>query len=101
MRGTKAKRFLLRPDVASAIHAEVALGVPVQRTMQNYGLTCSRPTLVKLLDAKLLAETNDVAKASLYPAWLDSDGEALQMQPEGWFYVGRFPLGEWQCCKNT
>ena len=101
MRGTKAKRFLLRPDVASDIQAEVAIGVPVQRAMQNYGLDCSRPTLVKLLDARQLAETNDVAKASLHPAWLEPDGSALQLQPEGWIYVGRFPLGEWQWYSNT
>ena len=34
-------------------------------------------------------------------AWLKPDGPALQLQPEGWIYVGRFPLGEWQCYSNT
>lgn len=101
MRGTSAKRFLLRPDVAAELKQQLEQGVPVQRAMRNFSLECSRPTIVKLMDAMLLVDTDDKVKASLNPDWLDNEGDALQMQPEGWIYVGRFPLGEWQCCSNT
>lgn len=101
MRGTSAKRYLLRQDVAANVFAEIALGVPVQRVMKNHSLDCSRPTVIKLVDAATLAETNETAKLSINPAWLDPDGPTLQAQPDGWIYKGRFPLGEWVCCSNT
>ena len=99
MRGTSAKRFLLRKDVADKLQQQIAQGVPVQRAMKNFGLECSRPTIVKLMDAMLL-RGNEKVEASLNPSWLEPDGDALQMQPDGWIYVGRFPLGEWKC-SNT
>lgn len=101
MRGTSAKRFLLRPDIALGLKQQLEQGVPVQRAMRNFGLECSRPTIVKLMDAMLLMDSNDKAKESLNPSWLEPDGMPLQSQPEGWIYVGRFPLGEWQCFSNT
>ena len=53
MRGTAAKRMLLRPDVATVLQSDVKRGVPIQRAMKNLGLECSRPTIAKLLDVTL------------------------------------------------
>lgn len=100
MRGTKAQRLLLRQDVAKELQAQTRIGVPIQCAMRNLDITCSRPTVVKLLDALNLADTNEKAASSIFPVWLDKEGTVLQSQPEGWAYVGRFPLGEWQC-SNT
>lgn len=95
MRGTAAKRMLLRPDVAIALKADVERGVPIQRAMKNLSLECSRPTIAKLLDTMELSEIEAVT-ASLNPEWLDADGEPIQTQPDGWRYIGRFPLGKWE-----
>lgn len=95
MRGTAAKRMLLRPDVATVLQSDVKRGVPIQRAMKNLGLECSRPTIAKLLDTMELAEIEAVT-ASLNPKWLDAEGEPIQSQPDGWRYIGRFPLGKWE-----
>ncbi len=100
MRGTAAKRMLLRRDVVATIISESKIGVPLNTLLKKYALDCSRPTLVKLVDSEAHAEANPEVAASLNPSWLDPNGPALQVQPEGWNYIGRFPLGYWTC-KNT
>lgn len=97
MRGTAAKRMLLRPDIAKSLQEDAARGVPVQRAMKNVGLECSRPTIVKLLQAvdMYTATKAQAIYDSLHPAWLKNDGDPIQTQPDGWRYTGRFPLGEW------
>ena len=97
MRGTAAKRMLLRTDIATQVAAEHALGVPVNTLLKRLELDCSRPTLVKLIDTLSLANNNSVVHSSLHPAWLDPDGPKLQVQPDNWNYIGRFPLGYWVC----
>lgn len=100
MRGTAAKRMLLREDIATQVATEHALGVPVNTLLKRLALECSRPTLVKLIDAQSLANDNSAVHSSLHPAWLDPDGPKLQVQPDNWNYIGRFPLGYW-VCKDT
>jgi hypothetical protein len=103
MRGTTAKRYLLREDIAKEIFFEVGIGVPIATVLKKYELNCSRPTLVKLVDAMALAESNLAALKSTSPDWLEPDGPKLQQQPDDWRYVGRFPLGHWEQveCNDT
>ena len=100
MRGTAAKRMLLRTDIAKQVATEPALGVTVNTLLKRLELDCSRPTLVKLIDTLSLANNSSAVHASLHPAWLDPDGPKLQVQPDNWNYFGRFPLGYW-VCKDT
>jgi len=100
MRGTSAKRLLLRRDMAATIIFEQEVGVPLNTILKKYSLECSRPTLVKLVDAEALSSSNKKVKDSLQPEWLDPKGPALQAQPDNWSYIGRFPLGYWSC-KDT
>lgn len=98
MRGTAAKRLLLRRDIAKTIVSENSLGVPINTLLKKNNLQCSRPTLVKLLDAELTSDPT--VQASLAPEWLNPNGPLLQTQPDNWYYVGRFPRGYW-ACKDT
>lgn len=103
MRGTTAKRYLLREDVAKELYNKVKMGVPIATFLRQQDLQCSRPTLVKLLDAVTLATSNAAALDSVFPNWLEPDGPKLQQQPDNWRYVGRFPLGHWEQveCNDT
>jgi len=67
MRGTTAKRYLLREDVAKELYNKVKMGVPIATFLRQQDLQCSRPTLVKLLDAVTLATSNAAAPIKSTP----------------------------------
>jgi len=102
-------RKLIRADVLQDLHADVKRGVPVAAAMRKYlpKDSMTRPTVVKLLAANhLLSEARemkeslalaDVLADSLFPAWLDSTGEAVQEEPHEYSYEGNFPNGRWTC----
>jgi len=101
-------RKLIRADVLQDLHADVKRGVPVAAAMRKYlpKDSMTRPTVVKLLAAdRLLTDAmkaeavalSDVLAGSLFPSWLDPEGDAVQEEPHECSYEGNFPNGRWTC----
>lgn len=98
------KRKLIRPGTLAAISLLCGMGVPLNRAMKEVEIEelISRPAANKLLSLYkemfkkgLDNDTHIIMHRSLFPSWLDLDASAVQEQPEGWEYIGRFPFGEW------
>ena len=105
-------RKLIRADVLQDLHADVQRGVPVATAMRKYlpENSMTRPTVVKLLAANSLVnealQYGNIAKAdqiidSMAPAWMDTEGDAVQVEPHGFSYEGNFPLGRWKCVTSN
>lgn len=110
MKQTKAKRKLLAKDVLDALANKIELGVPLSRAIRDLKLDISNPTAKKLLncysilnsfDRLEFEESETVVNNSMFPAWLDKSSTNVQENPDGWIYVGYFPLGEWQHDTNN
>lgn len=73
------------------------LGVPIRKIIRDNDLDISGPHLSKLLDwvDELNQENNTIIHDSLFPQWLDTDGDKVQEQPIHYNYSGRFPKGRW------
>ncbi len=90
----KQRRKLVRRDVLNKITEQHEQGVPVARLLRDNLLNISLPLLIKLI--AINKAPSDIAKKSLFPEWLKSDGAHVQSQPWDYCrYVGRFPTGEW------
>ncbi len=95
------KRKLMIPSAYSDLSYKLTLGVPLSRVLRQSELDISRPLVSRLLnhfENSLDYSDPDTAVRihnSLFPSWLIKDGPVIQEQPDGWTYVGYFPLGEW------
>ena len=102
-RKTSAKRKLMPQSVLHEILCKANEGVPIARLLRNYELDLTRTTLASLLQQYALSATSlqdqDTILASLFPPWLDEYSETsskVQQNPDGWYYQGYFPWGEWK-----
>jgi len=99
------QRKLIRPDVLHAIRKKIAMQVPVAKAIAQHNIEndITRPTVVMLVDTLDSAEreqdlkTQELIYDSIMPPWLMLAGEAVQEQPYEYKYVGKFPLGRWEC----
>lgn len=104
MRQTKAKRKLLPERALSDIVTGVDLGIPLSRVIRDKNLTVNRMTVTKLVDwyrflqasFSIKAKGKDVLRNSLFPPWLDPLAKDAQVNDDDWYYIGRFPWGEWK-----
>ena len=96
-----AKRKLVPKQIIDDIYDLTSIGVPLAKVLKDKDLDACRPVIARLLDSYRLAHQDDMTLkvrgtvyASLFPVWLQ-DTPAVQEQPDGWKYQGRFPLGTW------
>lgn len=107
--GNFAMRKSLRKHITKAKLEELAKlhlkGVPITRLIRDNNLDVSAPHLNKLIRAYFAADKlvmnkqtkieADAIINSLFPPWLDCNGEVIQIQPSNWKYEGYFPFGKW------
>ena len=89
------KRKLLTKRAITTLLSYQELGVTLNIAIRNLKIDLSRPTVVKLLKLYQESAQSPTTLPSLFPAWLDEDGPFVQEQPNGWYYKGFFPTGEW------
>ncbi len=91
-------RKLLTPKALIELQQKTEMGVPLALALRQANLDITRPTAFNLLRMLHIAN-NPISPPSvtdsLFPAWLDKDGPAVQEQPQSWIYEGYFPLGSW------
>ena len=103
-----ARPMLLMQEVLlSDLWAKQQVGVPVSTLIQQELLDITPPTLTKLLSYMSILEQEEMKEnefvyqmvySSLFPDWLTANEEIqIMKQPNGWKYVGKFPLGHWKC----
>ena len=85
------KRKLIPRQLFKRLYKLHSLGVPVAKLSRNINI--SHPHLTKLI-----ANYTPELEASYFPDWLDDTRPDAQEMPDGWRYIGRFPLGEWEHC---
>jgi hypothetical protein len=90
------RRKLVRYGLLKQLYHDMVQGVPIAYIIRKHQLNISTPHLNKLFGCYELALGNDTIKASLRPLWLDPLGNAVQCEPAGYRYVGRFPYGKWE-----
>lgn len=105
LRRTKAKRKLINRKVLSQIYGRDILGVPLAKIVKQLDLDITPKAMSTLLywykeTIEAHPETAKVILDSLFPIWLDEESNLVQENPEGWVYIGRFPLGYWDCDAN-
>lgn len=87
----------------------VEMGVPIAKIIKDKAIDMTAPTFSSLVDHYNSAHkyTEDspnvhfVMMNSLFPPWLSPDDSRVQIQPQNWKYIGRFPLGAWQELKDN
>lgn len=96
------KRKLVPASILGHVHDLAELGVPVAKLLREQelgiNLTSLRALLAwydKLKHAETPPETKDIIAKSLFPPWL-AEANEVQGNPDGWYYLGFFPLGEWK-----
>ncbi len=88
------KRKLITRIIAARLCTKIKIGVPLAKAQREEHLNnISSTALSRLL--KHYYKDSPVINGSLFPAWLDEDGDSVQEQPDGCRYVGYFPLGVW------
>lgn len=99
--------LLMQEELLSILWQKQQVGVPVSTLIQQEQIDITPPTLTKLLtymsaleDQALQKEENhdtyNMIYNSLFPQWLiDHEHVPIMRQPNGWKYVGQFPLGIW------
>lgn len=82
-------RKLLTKATLSALAEQVNSGVPLSRAMRaipELETKISRPSVRKLVEA-----FNEGLHDSLFPSWLEYDGQESDRE-----YIGTFPHGAWK-----
>jgi len=94
------KRKLIAEPLLKDLAEDFNKGVPLATLIRNYQLEVSPPHLRKLLfiysqilDESMPERHARTLRASLFPAWLT---EGVQVQPDNWGFLGKFPLGNWE-----
>lgn len=95
MRTIRSKRKLIPRALFAQIFARKALGVPLSRIIKDFNLNICRTSLATLIKLYEVSYTDGKFDASLFPPWLE-DTDEIQEQPDGWYYQGYFPWGEWK-----
>ena len=93
----KSKRLLVLESTLKESHRLHKLGVPIAAIIRSLGVDISHQTFSKLV---FYYGNRLIPNSTLFPSWLDTEGLIMQVQPEDWVFVGRFPLGEWEKRKN-
>ena len=95
-------RKLLAADVLECMWLRYSIGVPICKLHRDATLNMSIPVFTALIthyedsiDVEQAASITDTIRSSLFPEWLKDDSKLVQIQPQDWRYVGRFPLGQW------
>jgi hypothetical protein len=105
-----ARPFLLiKAKLLTKLQNEHSEGVPVTKLIRKHELQgkITAPTLTKLIR---FADTMDKIQAnpsasndtyqtiynSIFPQWLHEAENDIVLQPAGWRYTGRMPLGKWE-----
>lgn len=88
------KRKLMPSAVLEDIATKHSFGIPLTKIVETGRYDISRPAL-SLLIRTYNHVGNSTVKASLFPDWLDQDGDTVQEQPNNFVYIGKFPDGEW------
>ncbi|MAF24370.1 hypothetical protein CL634_02110 [bacterium] len=100
-RRTSAKRKLLPKKVLAECYELQTLGVPLTKVIRDKELNITRSLLAKLLKYYKIIDDYGPGNAviavrkSLFPDWLVETKEQVQTNPDGWYYVGYFPKGQW------
>jgi hypothetical protein len=106
---TGPKRKHLTRNELRRIHDLVTLGVPLKKLLRESNLPISAPSVAMLLKhyariaiddtnpelTKAISSADIATVLSLFPSWLDNQGEPVQTAPENWSYDGLFPFGKW------
>ena len=109
----KNRKKLIAKTQLSELSQLRKLGVPIKKLIQEHTLALTAPTLVRLLDhyEELNLEVYGVGyyrakqrvngNASLFPTWVQSNEKGVQVQPDDWKYLGKFPHGKWEHFPET
>lgn len=87
---------LLSRTAIKELQERLNMGVPLSTAIVRLELNISRPTVKKILS---YAESSKFDN-SIFPPWLE-ECPKVQEKPDDWRYIGYFPLGEWQQCKDS
>jgi hypothetical protein len=92
---------LLPYNILEQLVNALELGVPLSAAMRQQSIKMSQPAVAKLVKQfreSFGSEDHHIAMYdSLFPSWNKTSyayGAVIE-QPEGWYYEGYFPYGEW------